>query len=461
MHRHAPQILGQLGFLAASLASSPTPALLASWIDLQASSDKAVIAAFNRELPNTLRPFSQDDLMAMYTRAKHTAAIEKRGTYGGELEFAGGRSGVNNKSVAIFGASGFLGKYVTSEFGTAGYMGHLPNRGCELEMRHLKPMFDLGMSRFPFYSPRDKGSILEAIGDADYVVNLVGKNYETKTLRPTDAFPYVSYATNYTYQEAHVDVPRLIAECAKEAGCAGFVHVSSVAADPKSSSDWARTKWQGEAAVKKAFGKSAVIVRSSQMFGPEDKLLNWFAVAARMLPVVPLIGGGKALTRPVYMGDVADALFKIVGKYEQYKGEKFVVQGEKDYTYEELAEFVYDITEQKPNLVPLPKEVVGFAASVWQNLPNPMITSDMVELWSKDYVSDEVTCPTKVPTGATDNELRAFAEGALTLDNLNIKPTPIESVAFSYLHRFRAGGHFINTDGYHKKAETSGGSAAA
>jgi hypothetical protein len=43
----------------------------------------------------------------------------------------------------------------------------------------------------------------------------------------------------------------------------------------------------------------------------------------------------------------------------------------------------------------------------------------------------------------------AGQEAPLTLDYFDIKPTRIEDVAFSYLHRYREGGHFARVRGYH------------
>ncbi|CAN0105693.1 unnamed protein product, partial [Phaeothamnion confervicola] len=97
----------------------------------------------------------------------------------------GGRSSVNNVTVAIFGATGFLGRYVTNKLGQIGTRCYLPNRGCEMETRFLKPMFDLGQAWFPFYHPDDEPSIRAAIADADVVVNLIGKYYETRHPVPT------------------------------------------------------------------------------------------------------------------------------------------------------------------------------------------------------------------------------------------------------------------------------------
>jgi NADH dehydrogenase (ubiquinone) 1 alpha subcomplex subunit 9 len=68
-------------------------------------------------------------------------------------------------------------------------LAYLGNRGDELEMRHIKTMFDLGRTKFVFYSTHDVDSMREVIGDADIVINLIGKYYETKRLVQSDKFP--------------------------------------------------------------------------------------------------------------------------------------------------------------------------------------------------------------------------------------------------------------------------------
>lgn len=68
--------------------------------------------------------------------------------------------------------------------GTNGFMTYIGNRGDDLEMRFLKPMFELGRSRIEFYSPRDRDSIAQVIADADVVINCIGKYYGTQTILP-------------------------------------------------------------------------------------------------------------------------------------------------------------------------------------------------------------------------------------------------------------------------------------
>ena len=76
-----------------------------------------------------------------------------------------GRNSNTGLTVTVFGAYGFVGRYIVEEIGTrtkppfaylccvnlmfvfsaqTGARVYVPFRGCEMEIRHLKPMFDLG-----------------------------------------------------------------------------------------------------------------------------------------------------------------------------------------------------------------------------------------------------------------------------------------------------------------------------
>lgn len=355
----------------------------------------------------------------------------------------GGRGSEAGLKVAVFGASGFLGPYVCTELGGNGFMAYLGNRGDELEMRHLKPMFDLGRSRFVFYSARDIDSMRDVIADADVVINLIGKFYETFQPVQIDKFPYVGTQTNYTFQDTNVTIPRTLAELCKEMQVDNFIHMSSAAASPDSKSEWARTKYEGELAVKDAY-PWATIVRPTQLFGAEDRLLNWFPTVSFIYRCTPLIDDGKALTQPVWVGDVAKTILHIADAAHKYAGKTVDCFGPTDYSYRELAEFTNDITERNRPIVSVPKDVALPLAKVLQynrvGTDKPMITPDLVELWSEDYLPK-----------MTAEEYAAQPDGddkILTMADLGVTATPIEKIAFSYLHRFRFAGHFGRVEGY-------------
>ena len=85
-------------------------------------------------------------------------------------------------------------------------------------------------------------------------------------------------------------------------------------------------------------------------------------MAARF-PVVPLVDGGHALTQPVWVDDVAKTICRIVDDPEKFEGKRVDAFGTQNHSYAELAKFVYDITQQDPNLWEIPGEVVKYPAT--------------------------------------------------------------------------------------------------
>ena len=316
----------------------------------------------------------------------------------------------------------------------------MANRGDDMEMRDIKVSFDLGRTRFVFYSPRDVKSVHEVIADADVVINMIGKYYETGQPVQTSKFPYIGYQSNYNYYDTNVTVAKTIAQACLDLQVDNLIHVSSASADPLSKSEWSRTKYQGEQAVK-AIYPWATIVRPTQIFGKQDRLLNLMANLAQWFRGVPLVDGGKTLTQPVWVGDVARTILKVCDDPHKFAGRRIDCFGPTDYTHQELAEFVNDITELNRPIFNLPYPMYKTFAKVLQYQRDPFIVPDMVDMWSEDFM------PTMTQEGYD-----AQPEGdskILTLKDLGIVPLPIEKEAFRYLQSYRVGGHFFRVSGYH------------
>ncbi|MGL4729502.1 MAG: complex I NDUFA9 subunit family protein, partial [Bosea sp. (in: a-proteobacteria)] len=168
-------------------------------------------------------------------------------------------------------------------------------------------------------------------------------------------------------------------------------------------------------------------------FGPEDQFFNRFASLARMLPVLPLVGGGETKFQPVFVGDVAEAIARaidgtIVG------GRIYELGGPEVKSFRELLEFVCDATGRKRLLAPLPWPVAKFQALMMEIankatlglMPDElMITRDQVTLLQTDNVVSDA----------------AKTEGR-TLQGIGIAPSSIAAVVPSYLWRFRKSGQF-------------------
>jgi NADH dehydrogenase len=221
------------------------------------------------------------------------------------------------------------------------------------------------------------------------------------------------------FEAIHHSAPARLARLARDAGVERFIHVSSLAADPRSPSTYARSKAEGEAAVRDAF-PTATILRPSVVFGPEDQFFNRFAAIATISPVLPLIGGGATRFQPVYVGDVAEAAMRCLAD-PATAGRTYELGGPRVYSMRALLELLLGETRRKRFLVDLPFGLASLQARLMALLPNPMLTPDQVELLKTDNI---------------------VAGGALTLQTLGIEPTPVEAVLPTYLDRFRRGGWY-------------------
>lgn len=220
--------------------------------------------------------------------------------------------------------------------------------------------------------------------------------------------------------------PRTIAEAAAEAGIADMVHVSAIGADKHSASDYYASKAYGEEGVR-AHLPGAIIIRPSLVFGPEDDFTNRFANMARFMPFLPLIGGGDNHIQPVYAGDVAEAIVAALeGKARP--GTTYEIGGPQAVTFKSFLDYVLKETGRWRMPLKVPFWLARLKASFLQVLPGKLLTVDQVNMLETDNVVSE----------AAKKEKR-------TLIGLGITATAIESVAPSYLVRYREKGQFEKT----------------
>lgn len=315
----------------------------------------------------------------------------------------------NRTLVAIYGGSGFIGRHVVSAIAKTGARMRVAVRRPELA-GHLQPLGGVGQINAVQANVRYPDSLLAAAQGADAVINLVGI-----------LFP----SGKQTFEAVQDEGARHVAEAARAAGARAFVHVSAIGANPNSPSVYARSKAQGEAAVREVF-PGAVILRPSVVFGPEDDFFNLFAALARLAPALPLIGGGNTKLEPVFVGDVAKAVLAgLTGKAEA--GAPYELGGPEILTLKQIMERVLTYSMRKRWLVPIPFWLARLQAAFLQLLPNPLLTIDQVRLLQ------------------TDNVVSADAKRSRrTLEGLGIEPVAIAAVVPLYLEQYRPRGQFSN-----------------
>ncbi|KAJ8675842.1 hypothetical protein QAD02_011628 [Eretmocerus hayati] len=256
-----------------------------------------------------------------------TTASLKRGT--------GGRGSFNGIVATIFGCSGFFGKFVANRLGKIGTQLILPYRGDHYDVAPMKLCGDLGQVLFHPFDLRDEESILKCIKYSNVVINLIGRDYETK---------------NFKYNDVHVEGAARLARICKQNGVERFIHVSCLNADPnpkpillEGGSKFFKSKYEGECAVRREF-PDATIIRPSDTYATEDRFLGVYAHKWRMhVRGLPLYKKGEETEKqPIWIGDVAAGIVAAV-KDHTSAGRTYQFYGPHRYKLSDLCDWFHEI----------------------------------------------------------------------------------------------------------------------
>jgi uncharacterized protein YbjT (DUF2867 family) len=301
--------------------------------------------------------------------------------------------------VTLFGGGGFLGRYVAQELLRLGARVRVAERD-PTDAYFLKPLAGLGQTQFVAANVAKPESVRRAVQGSTAVINLVG-------------------ILKGKFSDVHVAGARNVAEAAAAAGAGAFVQISAIGADPAAESAYARSKGEGEAAVRAAF-PGATIVRPSILFGPEDNFVNRFAQMIALAPVLPVVRGA-ARFQPAWVVDVARAIAKAALEPAAYAGKTFELGGPQTLSMAELNQWIADAIGRKTTLVSVPDPIAGAMASFGGWLPGAPITRDQ---WLMLQHNNVVTA------------------GTAGFDAFGIDPTPLAAVAPRWLVRYRKHGRF-------------------
>ena len=270
------------------------------------------------------------------------------------------------KTITVFGGTGFIGRNLIGKIAKKGFKIVVPTRNPYLH-GYLKPMGDPGQIEVLKFNPFDFSSLNEFIKSSEIVINCIGVLYEKK---------------NQKFDHIHHLFPKFLSSILDKEITKKFIHISALGANKNSNSLYIKSKFQGEEAVINNF-KNSIILRPSIVFGTNDNFFNLFNKLINILPIIPL-AGSKTKFQPCYVGDVTDAIIKIIEQVNL--NSIYELGGPKIYTFKELIETLLVSLKKKRLIVELPEFVARVQAKVMQLLPNPLLTEDQLEILKSDNV---------------------------------------------------------------------------
>ncbi len=299
-----------------------------------------------------------------------------------------------NKTVTVFGGSGFVGRQIVKCFAADGWKVRVAVRHPE-RATFIEDYAGNGQVEVLRADVWQEETLVPAVDGANAVINTVGH--------------YVATG-NATFEAIHGQGALHVARKAKQAGVARLVHISGLGADTGSPSPYVRARGRGEILVRESFAE-VTILRPSVIFGPEDAFLNKLAAMARQAPILPLFGTGATRLQPVFVGDVAKACVSAVDD-QATAGQVYELGGPQIYRYKALLQLVLNRIGRKRLLLPVPFLVWEILSTLLSILPNPPLSRDQVTLMKADNIL----------TGT-----------AGTLQDLGISPTAVEKIMTSYI----------------------------
>lgn len=292
--------------------------------------------------------------------------------------------------VFVAGSTGFLGKYVIRELLKKKYaVRALVRPGSEHQLDGLPVEHAFG-------DITDTVSLDVGMRGCDVVINLVGIIRE---------FP----KRGVTYQRLHVDGTKTLLELAKKHKISRFLQMSSLGTRPSATTQYYRTKYQGERLVIES-GLKYTIFRPSMMFGKEDSSFNIIAMFIKTTGTATIYGDGDYRVQPVYVEDVAKVVANAIGEKKAI-GKVYDLGGLRTYTYRHITETIADAARHRVSVFHFPLWLGRWVARIFERFSSFPLTSEALEMLVEGNVTDDMT---------------AWKE-------LKIKPRQFEDVAPEYL----------------------------
>lgn len=269
--------------------------------------------------------------------------------------------------IAITGATGFIGREVVRKAREAG----VPVRAVVRDPRTARLPADVEIFHGNvLHAPSLEG----ALAGCRAVIHLVGIINEWR---------------ENTFQRAHVVATQNVLDAAKRAGVKRWIQMSAVGTRPDAPSEYHRTKWAAEEAVRKS-GLAWTIFRPSLVYGEGDRGLNRLAAVVRWMPVVPVLGSGQARVQPIAVEHVAHcfvaALWTDAAVQKTYD-----LCGPVALTWNELYdELMRAMGRRKPKVHVPVRLAYGLGAILERTGPYPMLSRQQVLLSQEDTCGDPV-----------------------------------------------------------------------
>ena len=274
---------------------------------------------------------------------------------------------MKEKNCLIFGGSGQIGRNLIRKLTSNNYRIILVTRNIHQKSFMIKTQANAGYIDIVEANIFDEKKIRELFEKADICINLIGILYEKKG--------------GNTFDNIHSIFPSLLAKLCKEYNLKQFIHLSALGIDKAVDSEYAKSKLKGEINILKNF-PVATILRPSIVYSVDDNFTTNFMTLLNRLPIFPLYYSGKTKFMPIHCSDLTDVILGVIS--EKVYSNVIECVGPETITFKEILERLLKLIGKKRVLLNMPIPLAKITASLFEILPNPILTKDQLKLLKYD-----------------------------------------------------------------------------
>jgi nucleoside-diphosphate-sugar epimerase len=265
--------------------------------------------------------------------------------------------------ILITGASGFLGQRLVAQALGQGQEVRAFVRGSTMDCENGRTSASCSALHIHQGDITDPATFGRALRGVEAVIHAAATTSETA---PDEA---ASRRTN-------VEGTRNLLAACREAGVSRWIQISSLSANPANSSVYGRSKFAADEEVRRS-GLRWTILQPGTIYGRGSRgLFAKIVRLARALPVVPVLGPGTQLMRPIHVEDAAWAALACLD-HETTLGKTYALGGGDVLTFNDFLRGILRAQGKGKPLVHIPLWFCFPAARVLSFfLKNPPVTVD-------------------------------------------------------------------------------------
>lgn len=265
---------------------------------------------------------------------------------------------MKEKKVLVTGAAGFVGSHlvpmlINSRFQVTALIKNKKEKE-KLNLK-VKGIIVADLSR--------KGAWQSQLKDFDYIIHLAS---QISSKNPQD------------FIKNNVMATKNLIKTVKKGKVQRIIHFSSASVTSIRQDMYSTTKNEQEKIITNS-KIDHVIIRPSMIYGPGDKKnIGWLIKIIKILPIIPLPGGGTFGRQPVNAKDICRVVIKLL-KIKNHK-KIYEIHGTEYITIKEMVETIIKVFKMKKLIIPIPIYLLRFSIKISEKiLPNPKFTSDQID----------------------------------------------------------------------------------